>query len=193
MLDSSTSDRNFAEAMHDGSKQAFEAIYRKYHRMLYSIAFRYLSSAEGAEDATADVFVHFWEIRREVVIETSLRNFLYTLMKNHILNQLRGSKPVFLTMESAEIYQKEEEETLEELLEKKEMRNRLYKAINSLPEQKRKICLLKMEENLKNEEIAQRMNISLNTVKTHYLIALRMLRMVLHLWIISIPAVTPIQ
>jgi RNA polymerase sigma factor (sigma-70 family) len=84
-LDSSISDRNLADAMHKGSKQAFEAIYLKYHRMLYSIAFRYLSSAEDAEDATADVFVHLWEIRREMIVETSLRNFLYTMMKNHII------------------------------------------------------------------------------------------------------------
>lgn len=192
-MDSSISDRNLADAMHNGSKQAFEAIYRKYHRMLYSIAFRYLSSAEDAEDATADVFVRLWEIRREVVIETSLKNFLYTMMKNNILNQLRGSKPVFSTIDSADVYQKECDDTLEELLEKEEMRNKLYKAINSLPEQKRKICLLKMEENLKNEEIAKRMNISLNTMKTHYLQALRMLRMVLHQWIVFIIALTQIQ
>jgi RNA polymerase sigma-70 factor (ECF subfamily) len=193
MLDASISDRNLAESLHDGSKQAFEAIYQKYHRMLYSVAFRYLSSAEDAEDATADVFVRLWEIRREVVIETSLRNFLYTMLKNYVLNQIRGSKPVFLTMDGEEIAQKEDEELLEELLERKEMQNRLYQAIRSLPEQKRKICLFKMEENLKNEEIAQRMNISVNTVKTHYLLALRMLRMVLHHWIIFIIAVTHIQ
>jgi RNA polymerase sigma-70 factor (ECF subfamily) len=190
MLDSSISDRNLAEAMRDGSKQAFEAIYRKYHRMLYSIAFHYLSSTEDAEDATADVFVHFWEIRRNIVIETNLRNFLYTMMKNYVLNQIRGSKPVFLTTDGADIYQKEDEELLDELFEREEMQNRLYKAIHSLPEQKRKICLLKMEENLKNEEIAKRLNISLNTVKTHYLIALRMLRFVLRIWIIFILAVT---
>jgi RNA polymerase sigma-70 factor (ECF subfamily) len=193
MLDLSISDRNLAEALHDGSKQAFEAIYQKYHRMLYSIAFRYLSSTEDAEDATADVFVRLWEIRQEIMIETSLRNFLYTLMKNHILNLLRGSKPVFLTMDSADVYQKEEEETPEDLLDRKETRNRLYKAIHSLPEQKRKIYLLKMEENLKNEEIAQRMNISSNTVKTHYLLALRMLRIALHQWIIFILTITQIQ
>ncbi|MDR3245448.1 MAG: LuxR C-terminal-related transcriptional regulator, partial [Prevotellaceae bacterium] len=51
-------------------------------------------------------------------------------------------------------------------------------AINNLPEQKRRICLLKLDENLKNEEIAKRMNISLNTVKTHYMQALRQLRTV---------------
>ncbi|GHT43201.1 DNA-directed RNA polymerase sigma-70 factor [Bacteroidia bacterium] len=192
MLDASISDRELADAMHDGSKHAFEAIYQRYHRLLYSIAFRYLSSAEDAEDATAEVFVHLWEIRREVVIETNLRNFLYTMMKNYVLNQLRGSKPAFFAIDDADVAQKEDADDLEDLLEKEEMHTRLYKAINSLPEQKRNICLLKMEGNLKNEEIAKRLNISLNTVKTHYLIALRMLRLVLHQWIFIV-AITQIQ
>jgi RNA polymerase sigma-70 factor (ECF subfamily) len=178
MRDSSFPEINMLEAMRNGSKQAFEAVYRKYHRMLYSIALRYLSSTEDAEDAVADVFVHLWEIRRDLVVETNLRNYLYTMTKNNILNRLRKSKPVFLSVDCDEAHQKEEE-ALEEFLDRKEMEDRLYHAINSLPEQKRKICLLKMDGNLTNEDIAKRMNISLNTVKTHYLQSLRMLRMAL--------------
>ncbi|MDR2773597.1 MAG: RNA polymerase sigma-70 factor [Tannerella sp.] len=176
--ESSFSEMNMAEAMRNGSKQAFETVYRKYHRMLYSIALHYLSSTEDAEDAVADVFVHLWEIRRDIVVETNLRNYLYTMVKNNILNRLRRSKPVFLSVDCEEAHQKEEE-SLEEFLDRKEMSDRLYGAINSLPEQKRKICLLKMEGNLTNEDIAERMNISLNTVKTHYLQSLRMLRVAL--------------
>jgi RNA polymerase sigma-70 factor (ECF subfamily) len=180
---------NMAEAMRNGSKQAFEEIYRKYHRMLYSIALRYLSSTEDAEDAVTDVFVHLWEMRRVMVVETNLRNYLYTMMKNYILNRLRKSKPVFLSIDCDEVHQKEEA-SLEEFLDRKEMEDRLYSAINSLPEQKRKICLLKMDGNLTNEDIAKRMNISLNTVKTHYLQSLRMLRMLLCRLIIFVATLT---
>lgn len=189
MRDSSFSDMNMAEAMRNGSKQAFEEIYRKYHRMLYSIALRYLSSTEDAEDAVTDVFVHLWEMRRVMVVETNLRNYLYTMMKNYILNRLRKSKPVFLSIDCDEVHQKEEA-SLEEFLDRKEMEDRLYSAINSLPEQKRKICLLKMDGNLTNEDIAKRMNISLNTVKTHYLQSLRMLRMLLCRLIIFVATLT---
>jgi RNA polymerase sigma-70 factor (ECF subfamily) len=181
---------NLAEAMRDGDRRAFETVYRQYHRMLYTIAMRYLPSAEDAEDAVADVFVHLWEIRRDMVVETNLRNYLYTMTKNSILNRLRRSTPVFLSVDSSEAQRKEEEESLEELLDREELRERLCRAVDSLPEQKRKICLLKMRENLKNEEIAGRMNISLNTVKTHYLQALRMLRIVLCRLVVFVAALT---
>ena len=45
-----------------------------------------------------------------------------------------------------------------------------------LPPQKRSICLMKVKEELTNQEIAERMNLSVNTVKTHYTEALKMLR-----------------
>ncbi|MDR0572863.1 MAG: RNA polymerase sigma-70 factor [Tannerella sp.] len=189
MLDSSFSEMNMAEAMRSGSKQAFEVIYRKYHRMLYTIALRYLSSTEDAEDVVADVFVHLWEIRRDIVVETNFRNYLYTMTKNRILNRLRKSKSIFLSVDCDEVLQKEEE-SLEKFFDRKEMEDRLYNAIDSLPEQKRKICLLKMDGSLTNEDIAKRMNISLNTVKTHYLQSLRMLRIVLCRLIIFVATLT---
>ena len=52
-----------------------------------------------------------------------------------------------------------------------------YMALEKLPEQKREICLLKVREELSNKEIAERMNLSVNTIKTHYSEALRLLRM----------------
>ena len=52
----------------------------------------------------------------------------------------------------------------------------LYKAIASLPEQKRVVCMLKMEGTLTNQEIADKLNISINTVKTHYLQSIQKLK-----------------
>lgn len=54
-----------------------------------------------------------------------------------------------------------------------------YKALDKLPEQKRAICLLKVREELSNKEIAERMNLSVNTIKTHYSESLKLLRMYL--------------
>jgi RNA polymerase sigma-70 factor (ECF subfamily) len=62
-------------------------------------------------------------------------------------------------------------------LEDAEMREQLYKAIEHLPEQKRQVCLYKLEGNISNREIAEKMKISVSTVKTHYSQATQMLRM----------------
>lgn len=70
-------------------------------------------------------------------------------------------------------------EFADDFVEKFENRERMdifYKALDKLPEQKREICLLKVREELSNKEIAERMNLSVNTIKTHYSEALKLLR-----------------
>ena len=52
----------------------------------------------------------------------------------------------------------------------------LHKGINSLPPQKRRVCQLKLEEGITNQNIADEMGISIHTVKTHYRESLKMLR-----------------
>ncbi len=68
------------------------------------------------------------------------------------------------------------EDNLIEKLEKKELMSSFYKAVDMLPAQKRDICLMKVQEELTNQEIAERMNLSVNTIKTHYSEALKLLR-----------------
>ena len=67
-------------------------------------------------------------------------------------------------------------DALEKLIEKKELMDIFHKAIDSLPEQKRQVCLYKLDEKMSNQEIADRMDISINTVKTHYAQSVKMLR-----------------
>ena len=61
-------------------------------------------------------------------------------------------------------------------LEEKEMTEQLYRAIDSLPEQKKAVCLYKLKDSLSNQEIAEKMQISIPTVKTHYSQAIKLLR-----------------
>lgn len=68
------------------------------------------------------------------------------------------------------------EDNLIEKLEKRELMSSFYKAVDMLPVQKRDICLMKVQEELTNQEIAERMNLSVNTIKTHYSEALKLLR-----------------
>ena len=77
-----------------------------------------------------------------------------------------------------------------ENLEKKELMASFYKAVDMLPPQKRSICLMKVLEELTNQEIAERMNLSVNTVKTHYTEALKMLRIHLSKMLIIVTFVT---
>ena len=64
-----------------GDVEAFTAVYNKYHKLLYALAYRYLMSSAMAEDAVQHVFTRFWEFRSELRVGISLRNYLITMTK----------------------------------------------------------------------------------------------------------------
>ena len=118
----------------------------------------------------------YGEFRSELHVGISLKNYLFTMTKNHVLNLIRNENSAisknYEIAQSTPVY----EDNLIENLEKKELMASFYKAVDMLPPQKRSICLMKVKEELTNQEIAERMNLSVNTVKTHYTEALKMLR-----------------
>lgn len=157
-------------------KDAFTSVYRKYHAYLYALAFKYLKSAQMAEDAVQQVFVKLWETSPKIEIEVNLKNYLYTMIKNHILNQFRNNREsVSLNYINAQSEAIKEDDFVEKL-EEREMRDLLYKGIDDLPAQKREVCRLKLEEKLTNQEIADKMEISIHTVKSHYQESVKILR-----------------
>lgn len=143
-----------------------------------------------AEDVVQHVFSRLWEFRTELRVGISLKNYLFTMTKNHVLNLIRNENSAitknYEMAQSAPAY----EDNLIEDLEKKELMSNFYKAVDMLPVQKREICLMKVREELTNQEIAERMKLSVNTVKTHYSEALKLLRVHLRKMLIIVTALT---
>ena len=159
-----------------GNERAFTDIYERYHKLLYVLAYKYLKDNDTAKDAVQQIFLKLWESRSLFSIHINLRNYLYTMLKNHLLNEIRNNytaleKNYELAQETIEY----ENEILSKL-EEKEMTEQLYRAIDGLPEQKKAVCLYKLKDSLSNQEIAEKMQISIPTVKTHYSQAIKLLR-----------------
>lgn len=173
-----------------GDERAFTQVYDRYHKLLYVLAYRYLMNANMAEDVVQHVFSRLWEFRTELRVGISLKNYLFTMTKNHVLNLIRNENSAitknYEMAQSAPAY----EDNLIEDLEKKELMSNFYKAVDMLPVQKREICLMKVREELTNQEIAERMKLSVNTVKTHYSEALKLLRVHLRKMLIIVTALT---
>lgn len=160
----------------DNDISAFEEIYFEYHESLYRLAFRYLKSETAAEDAVQCVFLKLWEARNDLSIQTNLKNYLYTMVKNLVLNELRHNTVVVQSNYELLIQQQELDDSLQCGFEQKELRDSLFNAINALPQRKKDICILKLQGEFTNEDIANEMNISVSTVKSHYMEALKTLR-----------------
>lgn len=170
------SDEYLLSLLGKGDEQAFTIIYQRYHKLLYVVAYKYLKNDCSAKDSVQQIFYRLWESRSVLIINMNLRNYLYTMLKNHLLNEIRNN---YMAMEkNYELAQEkvEYEDDLLDNIEKKEIEEQLYQAINGLPEQKKQVCLYKLRGNLSNLEIANKMGISVPTVKTHYAQAVKMLR-----------------
>ena len=157
-------------------KEAFDTLYYKYHGYLYALALRYLKSKDLAEDAVQHVFIKLWETTKAMNIDINVKNYLYTMTKNHILNQIRDNKETISLN-----YVNAQQEVCEgadfiKMMEKTQTIDILHKGINSLPPQKKEVCLLKLEDDITNQIIADKMGISVHTVKSHYQESIKMLR-----------------
>lgn len=174
--EASTNDDILLRQLQEGNRIAFTAIYQKYHKALYVFSYYYLKNKEQAEDAVQTVFTKLWEYRSQIIVTINLKNYLYKMVKNHILNEIRNANNALT--KNYEIAQSSEnyEDNLLEKIEEKELMSLFYEAIDKLPDQKRSICLLKIKEGLSNKEIAEKLNIAENSVKAYYNLSIKILR-----------------
>lgn len=162
--------------LRDGDNATFTIIYEKYHRLLYVLAYKYLKNTSMAEDAVQQVFMKFWESRLFLVEQMNLRNYLYTMMKNWVLNELRNHNNAL--KKNYELIQETSgyDDSLLKYLENKDLMSHFYRILEQLPKQKRQVCLYKLKYGLSTQEIADSMHLSIPTVKTHFTQGLKLIR-----------------
>ena len=152
------------EGLKRKSRKAFHTLYRDYYAAMVVYALKFLKVKEEAEDAVQDVFLSLWEAEKPFDSIDNLRSFLYTSVKNRCLNILR-ERSVRRKYEEhiIDFYKEmENEEPIEQTYA--EVLGEVYRLIDELPPRCREIFLLHMDGR-KNEEIAQALDIAVNTVK----------------------------
>lgn len=156
-------------------KYSFDKLFRESYPALCSFAYQYVEDPALSEDLVQEVFVTLWERRGEIDKNLSIRAYLYTAVKNRCLNHMKHQK-VRMKFAEVELLTKERHAFFRDSLIEEETHRLVYQAINELPEKCRKIIQMNLE-GFKNKEIAEQLNISINTVKTQKVIAYRQLRM----------------
>ncbi|MCB9225345.1 MAG: RNA polymerase sigma-70 factor [Crocinitomicaceae bacterium] len=164
----------------------FESIFRSHYEDLCAVANRYLEDLEAAEEIVQSVFVKFWEGRSEINIQSSIKGYLITAVKNNCLNQLKHIK---IREEYKQFNQRELETShvlADDEVEATELEEKIRASINQLPEARKKIFVLSRFEGLKYQEIADKLNISVKTVENQMGSAIKQLRTDLAEYLVSI-------
>ncbi|MEP6730249.1 MAG: RNA polymerase sigma-70 factor [bacterium] len=162
------------ERIRSGDEAAFEALFRAFAPGLCSVATRQLRSRAEAEELVQELFLDLWRRRGQLAIEQGLSSYLYTAVRNRVLNHAKreqrfapwsaasGLPEEFDTSSSSET----------ELLDALEVQD----AIDQLPPRCRLIFTLNRQQEMTYSEIAKSLGLSIKTVETQMGRALKTLR-----------------
>lgn len=143
----------------------FESCFKELYPSLCSFAFQYLKDRNLSEDVVQEAFVKLWDKYSQFDQFYKVKAFLYITVRNGSINQLNSIKVVDKYYNTTKDNPIEKDADFEMQIIENEVNMLLYKAIETLPSQTQKIIKLSIE-NKKNQEIADQLNISIDTVKT---------------------------
>lgn len=180
-------DRELIKKIKSGDQRAFELLFRLLHKKLCNYAYIFVRDYSVSDEIIQETFIKVWETKDSLKEGQSVSAFLYKCVHNNSINYLKKKK---VSSQFSEKYLNEiraslstvEQDFNEELIGKISLENletRLTSAIDELPGQCREIFLLSRFENLTYQEIANKLEISVNSVKTQISRAFQKIRAVL--------------
>lgn len=151
----------------------FDAFFKGYYPVFLSFACRYLQEEE-ARDIVQDVFILFWERRSNFNSLLAAKAFFYRSIANRCINALK-KEDIKQRYAQSVMEKMESEDSIRENIIREETSYIIHKKLKELKPREREIILLSMQNN-SNQEIAEKLSISLATVKTHKMHAYQRLR-----------------
>ncbi len=162
------------DSLRNNKKETLEKLFKKYYKVLVIFAKNYVKDRSIAEDLVQDVFVMLFEKADTIQIHSSIKSFLYTSVRNHTLNYIKKTKNDIFDNEAINYDYRITDD--EQIIDIAELSEKLYKAIELLPKQNKKIFKLSRLDGYTNQEIADQLGLTKRTVETHITNALKKLR-----------------
>lgn len=151
----------------EGDESAFCKLYSLYRAQLTFFAFKFLKSSTYTEDIVQDTFLHVWLSRKFIRTDLPFSAYLYTIVKNRILNQLRSMERQQHLEEHLQKNAIDYAEASQNDLLSQDLKEIIQKAFESLSPRQQEVFRLSREGQLSYKEIAEQLGISANTVHEH--------------------------
>lgn len=176
------SDQELAALLKEGNRLAYEQIYTRYKNLLYIHARKKTGDDDEAQDVVQDVFMMLWNIRGQLVITSNLSSFLYTCVHRKILNLFVHKKIDGKHMGLLKSALRQCSSTTDYAIREKQLTVIIKREIAALPPKMREVFELSRFHDLSHKEIATKLDISEETVKSQIKNALKILRVKLGLF-----------
>ncbi len=157
-------------------EEGCELLFRRYHRALCSHALRFVYSREVAEDIVSDVFCKFWKNSSFESVQSSYRYYLFRSVRNEAYSHLRAEFRQPDLLETTFTQEGEPGQRPDHITQYEETFNRVKELVQQLPPQCRKVFLMNRFEGKRYKEIAAELGLSVKTVDTHLVKAVKLIR-----------------
>jgi len=150
------------------NRKVFKVFFNKHYKNLVFYANGYLFDKYASEDIVQEVYIYIWENAEDLKIKSSLKNYLYAMVRNKCLNYLKAIKITdsynYLELNISLITEQVLDSATDD--DKQIVYHQILKIVDSLPEKMQQIVKLKFLHQYKYAEIAEELGVSINTVKT---------------------------
>ena len=156
----------------DGDEEAFCELYAAYKNRLLYFALKFVKSHEFAED----IFQVVWQTRRFINPEASFSSYLYTIVRNRILNQLRdmANEDQLKDQILSQAIDSANETNNHILLN--DLKEIIARALEQLTPRQREVFKMSRELQMSHKEIAEALGVSVHTVQEHISLSLKVIR-----------------
>ncbi|MHC8949567.1 RNA polymerase sigma factor [Sphingobacterium hungaricum] len=164
-------------AIKHGDQKSFESLFNHYSSPFSNYIYRILGDKQQTEDLVQEIFLQIWVERDKLDTILSFKDFLFVRVRNRVYSLLKENakrNALFNPIDLDSILEVEDE-----LIEKEELEKYyvfLEEQIEKLPPQQKAVFTLSKYQKLKYEEIAQQLNISIETVRKHMYVAHKTLK-----------------
>ena len=162
------------ERLKAGEEAAFQNLFQTYYPLLCVQAKRLLGDLDQAKEVVQEVFVRLYEQREALPQLVSMKAYLYRSVRNACLNHLKQEQTHQLHHQQLFYHAAPAEET--DPLVQLELEEKIWQAVQRLPEQCRRIFQMNRFGEKKNAQIAEELGLSIRTVETQISKALKILR-----------------
>lgn len=158
------------------NKVVFDFVFQYYYSGLCAYTEKIVGNTNASEDIVQDLFFTLWIKHNQIQITSSLKNYLFTSVKNRSLDYLKKERNKSQHFNSTAHLQNHAENLSTFWFAESELETIIEKSLDKLPSRCREIFMLSRFEGFKNKDIAEQLGISKRTVELQISNALKILR-----------------
>jgi RNA polymerase sigma-70 factor, ECF subfamily len=151
----------------NGDIGQFESLFRSSYVSLVRYAKTMIKDHDAAEEIVQDLFFKLWQDKEKLKIESSLNGYLFRSVHNRCLHYIEHTRVVERHAEEMLYQQTETQESPSDILNYKELQEKIATILERLPERCGKIFTMNRFEGLKYTEIAEKLSVSIKTVEAN--------------------------